>query len=102
VAAVCSPSVIPPWYRQILVRGRSRGVGTVNISQRPRDCPNTIISETEHLFVFRLQLETDTAKLRQVIPREHLGNIYTMPYYCSLYVDMRENRLQYLKPVLGV
>jgi len=102
VAAVCTPSIIPPWYRQVLVRGRSRGVGCITTSQRPRDCPNTCLSEAEHFLIFRLHLETDVSKIKQVVPREHLQAIYTLPYYHSLYVDMRNNESRFLKPVIGV
>ena len=102
VATVCTPSIIAPWYNQILIRGASRGIGCINITQRPRACYNTILSEAEYFFIFRLQLETDVSKIKQVVPREHLENIYSMPYYCSLFIDTLNDEIRYLKPIRGV
>jgi energy-coupling factor transporter ATP-binding protein EcfA2 len=86
-ATVTEPNWIEPWHNQIMIRGRSRGVGIVNNTQRPRACHNTLISEAEHFFIFRLQLETDVAKIKTILPRKYLSEIYTLPEYHCLYTD---------------
>lgn len=94
-------SIIAPWHNQIMIRGRSRGVGCVNIVQRPRLCHNTIISESEHFFIFRLQLDTDISKVRQIVPREHLMNIHILPYFHSLYLDTA-GEVKYLRAIRDI
>lgn len=87
VATVTEPNWIEPWHNQIMIRGRSRGVGIVNVTQRPRTCNNTVISEAEHFFIYRLQLETDVDKIRTILPKKERTEIYTLPYYHCIYTD---------------
>lgn len=89
-AAVCTPANIEEWHKTILIRGRSRGVGIVNETQRPRECHNTIFSEAEHFFIFRLQLETDVKKIRPILPRAYHELPYDLPYYNCIYVSDRD------------
>ena len=78
---------IEPWHNQIMIRGRSLGVGIVNVTQRPRACHNTLISEAEHFFIYRLQHETDVAKIKTILPKKYLSEIYTLPEYHCFYTD---------------
>jgi len=87
VSKFCSPSWIEPWHDEIMTRGRSRGVGIVNLSQRPRRCHNTVISEAEHFLVYRLQLETDIAKIKEILPKKYADMISTLPYHHCIYSD---------------
>lgn len=86
-ATVTEPNWIEPWHNQIMIRGRSRGVGIVNVTQRPRACHNTLISEAEHFFIYRLQLETDVAKIKTILPKKYLSEIYTLPEFHCFYSD---------------
>lgn len=43
--------------------GRSRGLGVWCASQRPKDLPSAIFTETEHFFVFQLNFEADREKV---------------------------------------
>ncbi len=87
VSRVCTPSWIEPWHDEIMTRGRERGVGIVNLTQRPRRCHNTVISEAEHFFIFRLQLETDIQKIKEILPRKWANMVSTLPYHHCIYTD---------------
>ncbi len=97
-ALISTPSKILYYHKVIVTQGRSYDVGIINVSQRPRDIHNTLISESEHLFVFALSLETDVIKLRQ-----QMGNaadeIYTLPEYHFLYHNVKTNKSFIFKPI---
>ena len=88
IAAVCDNNWMEPWHKALLMRGRSRGIGQVNLSQRPRACHNTVISEAEHFFVFKLNLQTDVQKIKQFFPKKYHNEIYNLPLYHCLYTDI--------------
>ncbi|MCX9012904.1 MAG: hypothetical protein OIN66_17520 [Candidatus Methanoperedens sp.] len=54
-------------------------MGILNLTQRPRRCHNTVISEAEHFFIFRLQLETDIARIKEILPRKYANMVSTLP-----------------------
>lgn len=95
---VCSPAWIEPWHEQIMTLGRERNVGIVNLTQRPRRCHNTVISEAEHFFVFRLQLETDIAKVKEILPAKYVKQVSSLPYHHCIYTDNNEN-VKFLAPI---
>ncbi len=95
---VCSPSWIEPWHEQIMTLGRERGVGIVNLTQRPRRCHNTVISEAEHFFIFRLQLEDDIAKLKNILPKKYIRIVPTLPYHHCIYTDCLDT-IKLLAPI---
>ncbi|HMB45974.1 MAG TPA: hypothetical protein VKL21_09135 [Candidatus Methanoperedens sp.] len=45
------------------------------------------LSEAEHFFIYRLQLETDVAKIKTILPKKYLSEIYTLPEYHCFYSD---------------
>lgn len=57
----------PPYYRAILSRGRSRNIRTISATQRPASIPLLLLSETDHVFLFRLQLEEDRRRMAAII-----------------------------------
>jgi DNA helicase HerA-like ATPase len=79
-------------------RGRGRGVGIVNLTQRPRRCHNTVISEAEHFFIFRLQLETDIAKIKEILPRKYASMVSALPYNHCIYTD-NTGTIKMLSPI---
>ena len=70
VSFVSTSHMIPKWYKEILQRGRTRNVGAVSLTQRPKEIPNAVISESDHQFCFKLNLKTDREKLYTMIPPE--------------------------------
>ena len=58
----------PSQYLQAcLSRGRERGISTVISTQRPARIPIITMSESEHIFVFRLNAATDRARAAELI-----------------------------------
>ncbi len=90
-ADVCGSSQIEHYHRLIMSRGRSRGVGIVNCSQRPRMIHNSLISEAEHFIIFRLFLSTDRDKLKQGLPGEIIEKSQSLPLFHYIYADLNYN-----------
>lgn len=82
---------IEKWHKEILVRGRTRNVGMVNLTQRPKEISNFLISESDHQFVFKLTLDTDIAKLKSMIPRKYHQLMYELKPYYFIHNDTNGN-----------
>jgi len=95
-ALFCSASEINEWHQNIMCRGRSRGVGIVNLTQRPRSCHALLISEAENFIIFRLQLQTDIAKVKYIVPVEYQDKIYTLEDYNYLFIQ--DNIAKVMRP----
>ncbi len=65
VSKVCTPSWIEPWHDEIMTRGRGRAF----------------------LHIFRLQLETDIAKIKEILPRKYAEMVSALPYHHCIYTD---------------
>jgi hypothetical protein len=61
--AVTDSSNILPGHNAIMKRGREKNIGCWNSSQQPVNVHNTLISEAEHIFAFRTQLQGHRDKL---------------------------------------
>ena len=46
-------------FNQVILSGRPRGISVISISSRPASCPNHILSNSKHVFSFKLNLESD-------------------------------------------
>lgn len=53
-------------HLKILTNGRKRGVGMTGCSQRPVNVPLEAISESEHIFTFKLKLPDDRDRMTKV------------------------------------
>jgi adenylate kinase family enzyme len=42
-------------FNTIILSGRPRGISCVSISSRPASCPNHVLSNTKHVFAFKLK-----------------------------------------------
>jgi len=87
-ADLATPERIVPAYRRVMIQGRELLVPTFSCSQRPRQLHNTVLSESEHLFVFDLALRTDRAKVAEIAGDElmtraddHFGTEHGFAYY---------------------
>lgn len=64
--------VVPPgtrsgvWLNALYTRGRERGIGVWAATQRPAWIPLYLISESDWLFIFRLNLEDDRRRLASI------------------------------------
>lgn len=77
VYAVAYRDELPPSYFACLTRGRERGIGILSATQRPIKIPNVILSESEHYFIFRLNLEHDRKRVQEVtgVDEKLIGNL---------------------------
>jgi len=60
---VCDSHKIPFWYKSCLTNGREINVSCWNLSQRPSNVSNFLMTESIHWFVFRLNSVDDRIKL---------------------------------------
>lgn len=72
-------------HEAIMTRGRARGIGMSNLSQRPKKIPLESISEAEHVVAFRLNLKADRDRLGEVFGREHTDKIRDLSGHEWLY-----------------
>lgn len=73
VMSICpNPHKIPDYYKAILTRGRERKTAAWSLTQRPSGIPAVIMSESTHLFIFRLNLPADRDKLSYITGSEKL------------------------------
>lgn len=68
VYSIVDGRTIPHYYKACLTRGRERGISVYSSTQRPMEIPQSILSEAEHYYVFRLQLPQDKKKVSQITP----------------------------------
>jgi len=66
----------PYWFGEIQRLGREYDIGCISLTQRPKEIPQTLLSESEHMFIFKLKLKQDRIKIMEV---------------CGEYVDEIEN-----------
>lgn len=57
----------PSFHLQACItRGRERGISTVIATQRPKRIPLIFMSESEHYYIFRLQMNEDRARVEEL------------------------------------
>lgn len=57
----------PSFHLQACItRGRERGISTLIATQRPKRIPLIFLSESEHVYIFRLQLMGDRQTVREL------------------------------------
>lgn len=73
----------PSYYKAILTRGRSRNVVCISESQRPYMIPQTIISESENIYTFRLNLPQDRNVVERItgIPEKQIATLKKQHFY---------------------
>lgn len=62
---------ITDYHENIMTRGRQKGVGMTNVTQRPKGVPLETLSEAEHFFTFKLNLRDDRKRIGDIIGSEH-------------------------------
>lgn len=98
--AVSDSYNILPGHNAVMKRGREKNVGCWNSSQQPVNVHNTLISEAEHYFVFRTQLESHREKLAgfmgDVVKREIPGS---MKYHFFYFSPEHMDDAQLMRPI---
>jgi CheY-like chemotaxis protein len=76
---------VPAGLHACLTRGRERGVEVWCSTQRPFRIPLSVLSESEHVYVFRLRVREDRRRIEEVTGLEE-ERIAKLPkhhfYYC--------------------
>ena len=79
-----------PYYQACITRGRERGVEVWSATQRPARIPVIVLSESEHWYVFRLQVRDDRKRIEEVTGLEE-EKLQRLPkrqfYYVSVEAD---------------
>lgn len=94
-----------PWFRSILTQGRSKEIPVITLSQRPAWMDRFVFSESQFFQVFRLQDADDMKNVYRYVPKQKVEAKLkqfpdsTLPEFYSLYYDVKQNRLDILKPV---
>jgi len=90
-------------FNQVILSGRPRGISVISISSRPASCPNHILSNSKHVFAFKLNLESDVKFLEGFLgedvwilmpkdKRHKLKDEAELPEHTFFYRDMDKDR----------
>jgi len=90
-------------FNQVILSGRPRGISVISISSRPASCPNHILSNSKHVFAFKLNLESDVKFLEGYLgedvwilmpkdKRHKLKDEAELPEHTFFYRDMDKDR----------
>jgi len=90
-------------FNQVILSGRPRGISVISISSRPASCPNHILSNSKHVFAFKLNLESDVKFLEGFLgedvwilmpkdKRHKLKEEAELPEHTFFYRDMDKDR----------
>lgn len=84
-AATTDGNTYPYYLGACLMRGREDGIELWSATQRPKDIPQIVLSESEHFYVFRLQLPQDREKVEAVsgINRVAIAELQKQQFYYS-------------------
>lgn len=73
--AVMRNGIAPHYLQAVLTRGRSLKIRTLAATQRPFRIPLEILSESEHRFMFELNLQDDKKRMAELIGPEALQKL---------------------------
>lgn len=65
-AAVTNGDQFPYYYGACFMRGRELGIEVWSATQRPMRIPQVVLSESEHVYAFRLRLPQDRQRVEQL------------------------------------
>lgn len=94
----CQPGRITPHHSLIMRLGRSKGVGIVNCTQRPRDIHNNVISQCEHFFIFDLTQDTDRKKVADFCGPQLLTRFGDKEFH-FYYYNVKDKSPAFCRPV---
>ena len=99
----CTKQKMIKEFNQVILSGRPRGISVISISSRPASCPNHVLSNSKHVFAFKLNLESDVKFLEGFLgsdvwilmppdKRSKLKDQPTLPEHTFFYRDMDTDR----------
>lgn len=96
IAQHCNGGQIQPHHDIIMRLGRSKGVGIINCTQRPRGVHNNILSQSEHFFIFDLIQDTDRKKMADFCGTEVMQRAKEYHFY---YYNVRMEKPAFCNPL---
>jgi hypothetical protein len=96
VYSIASRTYMPKYYQAILTRGRERNTVAWNSTQRPKEIPKFLLSESEHYYIFRLRLPQDRKEVEEVSGIDSQA-IYDLPAHTFLYSNAAGDKLPAMK-----
>jgi hypothetical protein len=90
-------SELTPYAKQLILRGRNKGIGLWLCTRRIADLHKTPMSQANHLFLFKMYLPNDLAYISQFIPKETTEQLKAIPDYFFLRYSNGENEI--CKPI---
>lgn len=83
VFAIARGDMYPFHFGANITRGRERGVATYLATQRPSRIPQIMLSESEHVYCFKLKLPQDRDRMEEVtgVPEEQLAALPKFQFY---------------------
>lgn len=84
-------------FYDIWQRGRSRNVGAWAVTQRPVEIPRIFISESDHIFMFRLVLPDDRARVGEFFGNKKINN--PVDKFGFYYYNVESGKLIYNKGI---
>lgn len=79
---------LKPYYEEIILRGGSRGIASVSLSQEPRWCPGAFYTQSNFYFFSRLEDGATHKRLAEVgSAKELIPHIQQIPRKHFLYMD---------------
>jgi hypothetical protein len=90
--AVTDPSSpglhLKPYYEEIILRGGSKGIASISLSQEPRWCPGAFYTQSNFYFFSRLEDEQTHKRISEVgSAKQLIPHIRTVPRRTWLYMD---------------
>jgi len=95
-----NPHYIPPYFKQIVRRGRKLRIGVISASQRPQDSHNDLKSQSQKIISFFLDSELDIKYFSRDIPGfEAVRELRGAKKYHFLVYDRAEGSITIYKPI---
>lgn len=66
LALVSKGNIAPFYYGACMMQGRELDIEVISGTQRPTGIPQVVISEAEHVYVFKLKLDQDRDRIERV------------------------------------
>jgi DNA helicase HerA-like ATPase len=96
---ITRPRPLLPSLAKAIRTGRERGLGVWSGSQRPKEIPSEVFTESEHFFIFQLGYALDRLKVVKFTRDELWKTTASIEGHRFTYFGVRENITQRFKPI---
>lgn len=83
----CTPQFLPHWFKNILMKGRHKGLSGIFITQRPSQLNKAVFSQVSHFFIGQLHEANDI---------KHVSNFVSVAKETLIHIGRR--RFYYFSP----